>query len=290
MGETALAAAMKAAGVNTDAALLRTIAETDLRRASINARAALTHFTEEIRDAGGIMAQLIPYAVTRDFALTYLEGVVKDMRGVNLVPSKDGDGVRSIDGGHRSHGPIEKSEGGASGYPIDGQECCGSSLSETVPSKDGGEVQVASEGQGSDGFPESREGEAVHECCDSHSCVGPSSSPPDSNGVVHINTGSQSGVGRVVAMPKPPRGLAALQTHARVNSVFDSYHTRQGPVGDLIWSTLPRLASQNAREAALLNLIYQHATPANPNARVRDVLKIEDLQRMIQKAAEIANG
>lgn len=81
-----------------------------------------------------------------------------------------------------------------------------------------------------------------------------------------------------------------MKMHAKLNSVYDSYLTRDGiPIGDVVFSAISRIESANSREAALLRLIREHVSPVgDPNARVRDLIKIEDLQRMIQKAAEIA--
>jgi hypothetical protein len=80
-----------------------------------------------------------------------------------------------------------------------------------------------------------------------------------------------------------------LQSIGRT-TIYDTFRTRDGPLGDLRWSSLPRLIRDNTHEAALLKLIYDHCIPSDPNARVRDVIKIEDLQRMVQKATENVNG
>lgn len=110
MAETALAFAMKNAGVNTNAALLRSIAFDELHKADRVVARALSRFTEEVRDAGGIMAELVPYAVTRDLARAYLEEAVGEML---KVPAKAGDGVHSPREGQTMVGPVENSEGEA---------------------------------------------------------------------------------------------------------------------------------------------------------------------------------
>lgn len=244
--ETAMASALRKAGVNTNAALLRTIAEAELHKTGKNVLRSLGPFTEEIRDSGGIMSELVPYVTTRDLARAYLEGVAADMRGEGLkVPAKAGDGVLFDDVSRQDIGPVDNSEDEMSSS-----------------------VHVMSQRR----------------------FGGPSSFDSVRNGAVQPVVDGHIRNGRIVPIPNKPRGLEALRTHARVNTLFDSYLTRDGiPIGDLVWSALPRIESANAREAALLRLLREHVTPGDPNARVRDLIKIEDLQRMIKKAAEIAN-
>lgn len=296
MAETALAFALKKAGVNTNAALLRSIAVDELRKANHNVSRALSPFTEEVRDAGGIMAELVPYAATRDLARAYLEGVAADMRGEYLkVPAKAGDGVRREPESQISCGPVDNSEGEGSRPPVMSQKALGPSPSDSVPSKDGGGIQGIHgpiEGQNESGSSESREGEAVQNGFDSQCRSGPSSSHPVRNDAVPVDVGvgGQITHGRVVPIPNKPRGLEAMKTRAAVHSVFDSYVTRDGiKIGDVRFSTLRRLETANLYEAALAKLIREHVTPVGDPC-VRDVIRDSDLQRMIQKAAEISNG
>lgn len=93
-----------------------------------------------------------------------------------------------------------------------------------------------------------------------------------------------------IPVPAPKRGFAerrALKDRVGV-SIFDTIKLRDGtPVGDLRWSQLDRFIANNSREASLLRLIRDYGRPADPNARIRDVVNLADLQRMVQRAAEI---
>lgn len=291
MAETALAFALKKAGVNTDAALARQIAVAELRKAERNPQGALAAFIEELKDAGGLMAQVVSEASLRRDALTYLERVAADMRGEGLkVPAKAGDGVRQSHEDRPIIGPVENSEGEGSVKPVVIHEIGGPSPSDTVPSKDGGGVHGVTENHVRSGSPENREGEAVLGKVDCLKAHGPSSSHQVRNGAVQEIDEGRKVFGRVVPIPNKPRGLDVMKGQAKFNSAYDSYLTRDGiPIGDVVFSTIHRIESANAREAALLRLIREHVSPiGDPNARVRDLIKLEDLQRMIQKAAEIA--
>ena len=300
MAETALAFALKKAGVNTNAALLRSIAVDELRKTDCVISRALSRFTEEVRDAGGIMAELVPYATTRDLAFAYLERVAADMGGEGLkVPAKAGDGVHFRDEIRIMAGPVDHSEGEGSGNSVRNRCAGGPSPSDPVPAQAGGGVRRRrDDSQKSFGSPESREGEAVHIPPDGQVRLGPSSSRQVRDGAVQKPSDGQWLAGRVVPIPNKPRGLDAMKTQRESNDLMDTYLLLNGSkIGDLVWSSLPRLAKTSAevsalsaRQSALLKLIHGHVTPADPNARVRDLIKSVDLQRMIQKTAEIAHG
>jgi hypothetical protein len=73
-------------------------------------------------------------------------------------------------------------------------------------------------------------------------------------------------------------------------TILDTYRIRDGrAIGDVRFGELEHLRSANAMEASLIRQIQRHAT-ASHDARVRDVVKAKDLQRMIQRAAEVADA
>ena len=100
MGQTLLSEKLKEAGLDTNATLLHAMAVAELQKTSIMIAGkpsrirseavaqALGPFTAEVRDAGGVLASLVPYSTTRDLAWEYLEIVARDMRG----PEKTGSG------------------------------------------------------------------------------------------------------------------------------------------------------------------------------------------------------
>jgi len=74
-------------------------------------------------------------------------------------------------------------------------------------------------------------------------------------------------------------------------TIMDTIRVRDGrALGDVAFGELRRMASTNRREAALFDLIRAHGTPASEFVRVREIVGIGELQRMMQKAAEVADG
>lgn len=84
--QTAISAALKHAGANTDEALLYTIAVDQLKKHTSDPHKAAKSFTAEIYDGGGILAELmgISRAKVRAKALPYLQRVARDMGGDDL--------------------------------------------------------------------------------------------------------------------------------------------------------------------------------------------------------------
>jgi hypothetical protein len=252
MSETAMASAMKRAGVNTNAALLRTLAEEALRRSSINVSSALGWFTEEIRDAGGIMAELVSYATTEDLARAYLEGVAADMRG-EFAPK----------------GETQKIEESSAHGENDSRLRHGALSSVADQNAEDGSV-----------FPVS----AGHHLARSSVPPGggePTFAPNASHGLARPPSGRPRSLADVQAM----KGITP-------KSVYESYRLRDGRmIGSLRWSEIPRYIGANARETAVLRQIHEYANPvADPNILVDRLVPPEVLERMIQKAAEISDA
>ena len=244
--QTAMVEAMTKAGIDTDAPLLRSIAEEQLRKANLSVMDALDPFTKEMRDEMGVTRALISCSLVRDLASPYLESIAADMRGDTLKnPAKAGDAVRLVDQGRLRPGRVDISEDEESGRALLSRQRHGSSSSDSDPSEDGSGA--------------SRRG---------------------------MDAGTMM-VRR--SIPNNPRGITAMRLQSqRRTTMFETFNTRQGPIGDLKWSSLPRLIGENTREATLLKMIYEHAVPANGDARIREIIDLPTLQRMIQKAAEIA--
>jgi hypothetical protein len=73
-------------------------------------------------------------------------------------------------------------------------------------------------------------------------------------------------------------------------TVFDSFKVRDGRgIGDVRFGELRRMMNTNAREAAVIRQILEHGD-APHDAQVRDIIKTDHLQRMIQRAAEIVDA
>jgi len=90
------------------------------------------------------------------------------------------------------------------------------------------------------------------------------------------------------AADRAAAGKAAL---AAAVTIMDTTRVRDGrAIGDVAMGELPRLIGANRTEAALLELVRTRYANASPFARVREVIKVDDLQRMKQQAAEIADA
>lgn len=108
-------------------------------------------------------------------------------------------------------------------------------------------------------------------------------------GAGHEKTANQISRARPVREPSAEDRAAAARVASRVAlTILDTFRIRDGrAIGDVRYGELDRLRGLNAMEAAIIRQIQDHAR-APHDARVRDVVKAVDLNKMIQKAAEIA--
>lgn len=93
-----------------------------------------------------------------------------------------------------------------------------------------------------------------------------------------------------VREPSPAQRAATAAVAAKI-SVLDTYRVRDGrAIGDVRYGEIEHLRNQDAMAAS----IWRQIQRAHPNAphdmAIRDVLKAEELQRMIQRAAEVADA
>jgi len=111
------------------------------------------------------------------------------------------------------------------------------------------------------------------------------------NGAGHFGQDTPAFAARPVREPSPQERAIAGTAAARLAlTILDTFRVRDGrPIGDVRYGELDRLRGLNAMEAAVIRQIQDHAK-APHDARVRDVVKATDLNRMIQKAAEIADA
>lgn len=85
------------------------------------------------------------------------------------------------------------------------------------------------------------------------------------------------------------REAARNAAHKITLTVFDSFKVRDGRgIGDVRWGQLATLRGADMMSAAVIDLLMKH-TKAPHDMLVRDVVKMCDLQCMIQKAAETAD-
>lgn len=118
----------------------------------------------------------------------------------------------------------------------------------------------------------------------------PPAAAPDRHGA-----GLDVGAGKACHdLPRPVSStyLDAARSASRnvARTVLDSFRIRDGrAIGNVFMIDLPGLRAENNREAILLGMIQRHVANPPLGARVRDVLQADDLERMIQKAAELSD-
>lgn len=265
--QTALGSAMKAAGVDTDAALLHSIAVDLLRKNCLDARRSLEEFVDNIRDNGGLIAALHSREETKHKGLEYLQRVARDMRGGTMSRQGREGADRPPNGDDAEFSRPYHSRDEREGEPGEGL------ISNGVVAPPNSVDEAGLERGGPPG---------VHDR------------------PWRIQLKERQGMGRaerpaartVISPGHPKRGFAELKAiKEALPTIFDTRKLRDGTsLGDLRWSQLDRFIASNAQEAALLRMVRDHARPADSNARIRDVVSLETMQRFLQKAAEIADA
>jgi gas vesicle protein len=126
----------------------------------------------------------------------------------------------------------------------------------------------------------------AHESCESHRSYGPSS---PTKSTTSLSESIRTHGHQFVSDKSRKKALLAAHTEA-AKTIMDTYKIRDGrSIGDIQFLELEGIRSANAQEAALIKLIMRHASNVDPVLKVRDVIKIDVLQGMIQKAAEAAD-
>ena len=98
---------------------------------------------------------------------------------------------------------------------------------------------------------------------------------------------------KAAPFPVSPSYVEAMKANAGIvaKSVFDSFKIRDGrAIGDLTFGEIDRIRTTNVREAAVLRQVQKHCAYAEPGTKVRDLVKREDMERFIQRAAEVADA
>lgn len=107
----------------------------------------------------------------------------------------------------------------------------------------------------------------------------------------HGSEGHRANADKAMPALPPASGRAAVMRAATniARSVLDSFKVRDGrAIGDLAFCELENMRFDNAREAAVIRQIQRHYANAPGNALVRELIGEDDLNRFVQKAAEVA--
>jgi hypothetical protein len=117
--------------------------------------------------------------------------------------------------------------------------------------------------------------------------------PNDSSGG-HVLPDNQVACAPAAVTPRElsSAAIAARGASAKVVAltILDTHRLSNGvAIGDVYWGSLHRLRSASARDAALLRQLINMGI-ADPHKKVREVVTVQQMQLMIQKAAEIADA
>lgn len=279
MPETAIAAAMKRAGYNGDyGAAYVEVAEVVAQAGTLDAAAEIL----EARVRGNPIKRLQVLRLLVEF-------VARDQRGDELKGA-----------GHRGHAGKADAPFPAALHQTRGAgfvpTAAKASMGVPVPSRtnDGGEAESSLPATASERVP-TPPSQNASSGADAHVPQGLKAPSPegaterDGRGFVPTAGKAVHPVPRPVAASYVSAMKANASTIAR--TVFDSFKVRDGrPIGDVTFGELGALLSENTREAAVVRQIMKHVSYADPSTKVRDVVKQADLERMIQRAAEVADA
>ncbi len=117
----------------------------------------------------------------------------------------------------------------------------------------------------------------------------PADTLQQANSAMPIGSGADSKMNPIVSVRPSAPSLEARRSALKVAvTIFDSYKLEDGtPIGDVKMAHIPAIKARYTRHAALLDMIYGHATPDDPQATVRESIKHETIVRMIQRAAQV---
>jgi hypothetical protein len=119
----------------------------------------------------------------------------------------------------------------------------------------------------------------------------PSSEPKSSGGGLTPNADKAK-----LGLPPPARPQSPERVAARIAAVsatrtlYDSFTVQGRPIGDVPFSRIESIRAASAQEAAVLRQIQRHCQPESPDQLVRDAVKLSDLERFVQRGAEVADA
>lgn len=93
--------------------------------------------------------------------------------------------------------------------------------------------------------------------------------------------------------PVSPAYISAAKHGAQrmALTVLDSFKVRDGrAIGDVPWSSIDRLISEGGREVAVLKMIRNRGRPTDLNSPLRLIIGVQEMERIIQKAAEMSDA
>lgn len=253
----------------TGSARLAIAATEALRSAGRNPMVAHDSFTERVSCDLALLTALVGKDEISRLALDYLQRMRGDMVRGGAATRKDG-GVGQAADEAQNHGAPSPS----ATLPGEGHPTCDTRTRGAQPRQ-------------------SLEGERGQLCGDTQSEDASSPSPQDSSGGQRLfDTQRVDAPAAVAPKELSPAAIAARGASAKVIAltILDTHRLSNGvAIGDVYWGSLHRLRSASARDAALLRQLINIGV-ADPHQKVRDVVTVEQMQLMIQKAAEIADA
>ena len=252
-----------------DGARLATAATEALRKAGRNPMTAHDGFTEKVVADPTLVIALVGRSEISRLALNYLQRVRADMVRGGAAARMDGEAGQGNSGAHGVRAPSPSAGLPGQGHPsIDAQK---------------GDAQPR----------QSLEGGGSQNADDAQCPVASPPSPQDSGGGYRAIE-YQDGVAPDAVAPKElsASAIAARGASAKVIAltILDTHRLSNGvAIGDVYWGSLHRLRSASARDTALLRQLINIGV-GDPHKKVRDIVSVEQMQLMIQKAAEIVDA
>lgn len=117
------------------------------------------------------------------------------------------------------------------------------------------------------------------------------------SGATERNGAGQSAIAdkAIPLAPRPvsPAYVEAAKKGAKIMAitVLDSFKVRDGrPIGDVPFSSIDRLIAEGGHEMMVLKLIRARGVPPDRNTPIRLLIGVQEMERIIQKAAEVADA
>ena len=115
----------------------------------------------------------------------------------------------------------------------------------------------------------------------------PASGSPNREGEGHQRIARQGQLS--VAIPSRPLSPAQRSANIRVAAavsmtVLDTFKVRDGrAIGDVRWSEISSLITKDEHSASVLRAVHREGVPADPNARIREVISAGSLDRIMRE-------
>jgi hypothetical protein len=277
----------------------------DTRRRLLATAAAMLAKCPSVPSAAVAMEQILvaDRLMLRAMITDFLTGVREaEMRGGGRLspdahpmgdpaaqPHGDGDGRIAFDARDRSAPLSPPNDEAPAVYPLKTDPCMPAASSPSEEPSAEGDMMPVAYMQGGSSLSDAAAG---HSSADVRVLRAPAASPSHDR-AGQLSCEPQVLAARPVVSPNPTKrtlaSVASVQPTMR-RTVLDTFKVRDGrAVGDLLWRGLTVFARENEIEGRVLRAIAAHVANADPEAKVRAVVKAEVVEAAIRSAKELAH-